>query len=65
MEIAQTVQTSMNKLDIEIQHGPPRTADIKDSIGTMDRARDLLGFSPRFRLEEGLKRTLQWYQESR
>lgn len=43
-------------------YGPPRTGDVRDSMADTARAVAELGHSPRFTLEEGLRRTLEWYR---
>jgi UDP-glucose 4-epimerase len=45
------------------QHGPPRQGDIRHSRADISRARRELGYEPAVSLEEGLRRTLRWYQE--
>ncbi|MHA1768498.1 MAG: NAD-dependent epimerase/dehydratase family protein [Candidatus Thorarchaeota archaeon] len=44
-----------------IVYTDPRVGDVRDSIGSMDRARDFLGFVPEVSLDEGLKQTITWY----
>ncbi len=46
-------------------HGPPRAGDIVASVSSIDHARQVLGFSPRFTFEEGLRKTHNWYREGR
>lgn len=46
--------------DIPPQFGPPRSGDIQHSRAAIDRARDLLDFSPIVSFDEGLARTLAW-----
>lgn len=41
---------------------PPRLGDIQHSRAAIDRARELLDFSPIVGFDEGLARTLAWYQ---
>lgn len=51
-------------VEIPALYGPPRTGDVRDSqADTTAAARDL-GHAPRFTIEEGLRRTLEWYRES-
>ncbi len=38
---------------------PPRPGDVRDSWADLDRARRLLGYTPRITLEEGLRRTVE------
>ena len=42
--------------------GPLRAGDIPHSMAAVDRARDLLGWSPKVSLEEGLRRTVESYR---
>jgi len=54
----------LNKIegvDIAAQYGPPREGDVRDSMADTTLAVEYLGHSPRFSLEEGLRRTLGWY----
>jgi nucleoside-diphosphate-sugar epimerase len=47
---------------IDPEFGPPRPGDVRDSqADTTDAIRDL-GHAPRFTIEEGLRRTLEWYK---
>ncbi len=49
-------------VSIPAQYGPPRPGDVLHSqAGTAAAVRDL-GHAPRFTLEEGLRRTLEWYR---
>ena len=43
-------------------YGPPRPGDVRDSMADTTRAAADLGHAPRFSIEEGLKRTLEWYR---
>lgn len=50
---------------IEPKYGPPRAGDVRDSqADTTSAVRDL-GHAPRFSLEQGLRRTLDWYRANR
>ncbi len=49
----------------EIVHAPPRPADVRRHRGDATLARELLGFRPRVRLAEGLRRTVAWYLGAR
>ncbi len=39
---------------------PPRPGDIRRSVADITRARETLGWAPRFSLEEGLRLTYEW-----
>jgi nucleoside-diphosphate-sugar epimerase len=49
--------------ELQPEYGPPRAGDVKHSLASMDRARELLGWSPRVNWRDGLERTLAWYRE--
>jgi UDP-glucose 4-epimerase len=45
-------------------YGPPREGDVRDSQADTTAAVRDLGHAPKFSLEEGLRRTLEWYKKS-
>ncbi len=47
---------------IDPVYGPPRAGDVRDSQADTTAAVRDLGHAPRFGLEEGLRRTLDWYR---
>lgn len=46
---------------IEATHGPNRVGDIPHSLANVDKAKTLLGYNPKFSMEEGLKEAVKWY----
>ena len=48
-------------VDIPAIYGPPREGDVRDSQADTEAAVRELLHSPRFSLEDGLRRTLDWY----
>jgi UDP-glucose 4-epimerase len=46
------------------EYRPPREGDVRDSMADTAAARAELGHAPRFTMEEGLKRTLEWYRRT-
>ncbi|MFA5851078.1 MAG: SDR family oxidoreductase [Spirochaetales bacterium] len=50
--------------DIQITHGPNRMGDIPHSLANIDKAKKLLGYSPKFSVREGLKIAVSWYHEN-
>ncbi len=50
--------------DIEPEYYPDRPGDIKHSMASLERAREMIGYEPQVYFEEGLERAIQWYQES-
>jgi len=41
---------------------PPRMGDIRHSVADISRARQLLGFRPKHELQNGLRKTLEWFR---
>lgn len=44
-------------------HGPERAGDVRHSLADISKAKKKLGYSPSISVEEGLKRSFQWYQQ--
>jgi len=44
------------------RHAPPRPGDVRDSLASLARAEAVLGYRPGVGLEEGLRRTWEWFQ---
>jgi len=49
-------------LDLPASYSPPRAGDVRDSQADLTAARRDLGYEPTVDLNEGLRRTLQWYR---
>lgn len=49
---------------IEVYHGPSRLGDIPHSLASIDKARRLLGYDPRYSLKDGLRIAVDWYWEN-
>lgn len=52
----------MEGVQIESRYGPPRAGDVRDSMADTRSVVAALGHKPQFSIEEGLKRTLEWYR---
>lgn len=48
-------------LDIEVLYGPPRAGDIPHSHASINKAKELINYSPRFSLQDGLSEAVKWY----
>lgn len=46
---------------LPIQHLPPRPGDVRDSLASLERAREVLGYEPLVSLQDGLQRTWDWF----
>lgn len=49
--------------DVEVIHGPHRAGDIPHSLASIDKAKELLGYTPEYSMKEGLKEAVKWYWE--
>lgn len=48
-----------------IEHEARPRAEVRARVPNIERARSVLGFSPRVDLDEGLARTLEWFRQQR
>ncbi|SDF75065.1 SDR family oxidoreductase [Terriglobus roseus] len=48
---------------VEPVHGPERRGDVKDSLASIEAAREAFGYKPHVSFEEGLQKTVEWYCE--
>ena len=49
-------------ISLPANYGPPREGDVRDSQADTTAAKGELGHDPRFTIEEGLRRTMDWYR---
>jgi nucleoside-diphosphate-sugar epimerase len=47
---------------VKPQYRPTREGDVRESLADISLARELLGYEPAFRYEDGLRRTVEWYR---
>nr|WP_315190231.1 SDR family oxidoreductase [uncultured Flavobacterium sp.] len=47
--------------NVEIIHGPNRAGDIPHSLASIDKAKSLLHYNPKYSMQEGLKEAVEWY----
>jgi nucleoside-diphosphate-sugar epimerase len=50
-------------IDVEPQHEAPRAGDVRHSLASIAKARELLGYIPKMNLDEGLKRTIEHFRK--
>jgi UDP-N-acetylglucosamine/UDP-N-acetylgalactosamine 4-epimerase len=50
--------------NIEIVYGPNREGDIPHSLASIDKAKKLLNYNPKFSFKDGLKEAVKWYWEN-
>ncbi|GIZ07418.1 SDR family oxidoreductase [Flavobacterium sp. UMI-01] len=46
---------------VPIEYGPNRMGDIPHSLASIDKAKEILGYRPRYSLQEGLEEAVAWY----
>lgn len=47
--------------DVQVIHGPNRVGDIPHSLASITKAERLLGYKPRFSIQDGLREAVTWY----
>ena len=60
-ELAEKI-VELTKSKSKIRFSPQLKADVQLRIPDITKAKKLLGFEPEIQLEEGLKRTIEWYK---
>ncbi|TRX40127.1 SDR family oxidoreductase [Flavobacterium restrictum] len=50
--------------NVTIEYGPNRAGDIPHSLASIDKAKILLGYNPKFSMQEGLQQAVAWYWEN-
>jgi UDP-N-acetylglucosamine 4-epimerase len=50
--------------DVEIIYGPNRAGDIPHSLASIEKAKELLNYNPKYSFKDGLKEAVKWYWEN-
>lgn len=50
--------------DIEIIYGDYRKGDVPHSLASIEKAKNLLNYNPKFSMKDGLKEAVKWYWEN-
>lgn len=50
--------------NVAVEYGPNRAGDIPHSLASIEKAKTLLGYNPKFSMKEGLKEAVKWYWEN-
>ncbi len=66
LELTTLLKEYLSKYDpeiakVEIKHGPNRAGDIPHSLASVDKAKELLGYDPQYKISDGLKEAVDWY----
>lgn len=49
---------------VEVLYGPTRAGDIPHSLASIDKAKRLLGYNPKYSMKAGLKESVKWYWDN-
>ncbi|MRJ07512.1 SDR family oxidoreductase [Ornithobacterium rhinotracheale] len=65
-ELIEQLKENLSEFDneiknIEVIHGSERLGDIPHSLASVDKAKKLLNYNPKYSLKEGLKIATKWY----
>lgn len=65
-ELAQYLKEYLSEYDpkiaeVEVLHGPYRVGDIPHSLASIDKAKEMLGYNPKYSLKDGLALACEWY----
>lgn len=52
-------------LNLRVEYAAPRPGDVKHSLASVEKARELLAYEPIVSFAEGLRRTVEWFREAR
>ena len=68
-DLIRNLQMELSEFDsniakIKLISGPNRAGDIPHSLASIDKAKKLLGYNPKFSMQEGLKESVKWYWEN-
>ncbi|MFW9907388.1 MAG: SDR family NAD(P)-dependent oxidoreductase [Candidatus Thorarchaeota archaeon] len=61
-KLAQIIRKNVTSSKSEIIYVQPRPGDVKESTGSMKRAHKILQFHPEVSLDDGLRKTIEWYR---
>ena len=50
--------------DVEIKYGPSRAGDIPHSHASVQKAKSLLGYEPKYKFKDGISQTVEWYWDN-
>jgi len=69
-ELVHSLKEFLAEFDAEIAtvpivYGENRVGDIPHSLASIEKAKRLLNYAPKFSMREGLKETVKWYWETR
>jgi UDP-glucose 4-epimerase len=64
-ELARKVLEACGSRSSQIEHLPPMIGDSPRRVPSLEKARKLLGYSPKVDLQTGLEQTIEWFRNGR
>ncbi len=64
IDVIKIIEKKLNK-EAKIIYAPFHKADLKETYADITKARNLLNWSPKVDIEEGIERTINWYIENK
>ena len=64
-ELLDTLKRITGKTEVTPEYREQRVGDVRHSLADITRARELLDYAPTVGLEEGLRKTIEWWKQSR
>ncbi len=66
IQLVQLLKDTLSTFDpeiasVEVIHGPNRAGDIPHSMASIEKAKNKLGYYPKFSIESGIKEAVAWY----
>ncbi len=67
-ELLDLLRTFLGEFDpkiteVKATYGPNRQGDVPHSLASIDKAKNLLGYAPKYDIKKGLKEAVDWYWE--
>ncbi|MEN1785926.1 MAG: SDR family oxidoreductase [Bacteroidota bacterium] len=50
--------------NVPIEYGPRRAGDVEHSLASIEKGKRLLGYSPKFNINQGLQQAVAWYWQN-
>jgi len=50
--------------NISVTHGPVRLGDVPHSLASVNKAKELLGYNPKYSMKDGLNEAVKWYWDN-
>jgi UDP-N-acetylglucosamine 4-epimerase len=68
-EMIEVIKEGLSKFDskisaVKVNYGTDRLGDIKHSLASIDKAKELLKYNPKYSLKQGLEESIKWYWEN-